>query len=387
MKSVSWLCLFLYSFCVHSSQQSVELTGDNVTLLALKHSSPEVQKNHVLALVKNDRDSGYYSIRKDPKKLQKLLQQRHEKLIAEAQKFSDETLFTFTKKVPSNSYDLKKDQVSLKKLFLGSTKVVNRKSIDTEGLPGNFKLLIANSELQKNITIDQDEFEELPARTPVYAEVTLKLLKFQNQQNFQTVITAIKLYASEQKSNLLGQITEKREPAELIADWVLSDGITSELVGIHAFSFLGYRVQDMILDATKLDNHCKKTMRMGPHQVIVCDYPHTSNSRRIISYIGGVIAQIDLVAKGIISFDEKKQLSRLVMLQLGQPKTLFEKSHAHWDKYKVGFDFYSDAFFDNNSESARYYWKYNSKEPVKSSYTTIVSIISQDTKKLIEENT
>ncbi len=395
IKLVSLLCLLISASSAYSSQHEIELTGDNLTLLVLKNSMLETQKKYILASVKSDPSSNYYRIRKNNEKLQKLLNERHQQLTAKIAKISHETLFTLELSTDLESYDKEMGLISIKNAFKGTEKYFNINRHNNDGLPNHLNILIANTDLQKNIPINTEIFTEMAqkqgfsfsAKTPLYAKLTFKLPKYQNENNFQAVITAIDLFTKNEKTHAFASTKESRDFNKLISNWFLADGITSKLVGNHAFSFFGYRVQDKIYNANKLIKHCKKTIRIGPHQVIVCNNQITDNSQLIITYIGGVVAQIDLVATAELNRDEKKRLSSQIMIQLNQKKSIFEQEHVHWKKYHVNFDFYSDAFFNQKNQASAYYFKYNDKKPIKSSFTTIISIISQATLKQIEENT
>lgn len=395
IKLFSILCLLISTYIANSSETNELLSVDNLTLMVLKNSSLATQQKYLLAAVKNDPSSNYYKIRKNKEQLQKLLNDRQEQLTAKTAKISHDTLFILEQKVTIESFDQEKGLLTIKNAFKGTSKYFKMPNYRDDGLPNHINVLIANTDLQKNIPIATETYTDLveknsfsfTEKTPLHATFTFKLPKYQNGNNFQAVITAIDLFTSKKKIHKLTSHKESRDFNQLINDWFLADGFTSKLIGNHSFSFFGYRVQDKILNANTLIEQCKKTIRIGPHQVLVCNNHISENSQLIITYIGGRVAQIDLVATAELTQNEKKLLSTQIMTQLNQERSIFEQDHLHWNKYNVDFDFYSDAFFNQTNKASTYYFKYNSSKPTKSAFTTIVSIISQATKRQIEENT
>jgi hypothetical protein len=220
----------------------------------------------------------------------------------------------------------------------------------------------------------------------LYLEAMLSLPAFQNSNNLQTVIENIKIFESKNKKQLLAVKSENRKNTDVINGWLLSEGITNKLIGIHAFSFFGYRLQDLMGDVLTLRNICNKTIKLKAQQLVVCNKKYSENSTIIITYIGGIIAQLDLVATGKLSLQEKKKLSKFLMLYLGQTKAMFENDTLKWSKYNVDFEFYADAFFDKTSVESKFYFPYNKPNEIEpSEHTLIVTMMSHATKKLLQE--
>lgn len=396
MKTVSAICLLFITFVAISVEDLLELNGENLTQLALKNSSAEKLNQYALFLAKTENSTEYYKVRKDSKKLQKLIARKHKELMTTLAKVPRKSYFKLAQEISYESYDQDSALLSIRNFLLGSTKYISRKDHPDDGLPDHFFLLFANLEILKDIKVGKNKFKELlerrnlkkkPLSKKLYLEATIALPKYQNEDNFQTVIKHLNIYESKAKKNLLVSKQENKNTNNIINNWFLADGITSQLIGIHAFSFFGYRLQDIMGDPIILQPFCKKTIRIGLHQTIVCNKPYTKNSTLVITYIGGVVAQLDLIATGKLSLEEKKRISKILMKQLNKPKTLFQKSSEKWSKYAVNFEFYSDAFFDRTSKESQYHFSFGkSNEPVVSGKTLIVSMISEATKKLIEEH-
>ena len=396
MKIVSIICLLLITAIAISAEEKIELTADNLTLLALKNSSAKKINNYALVLAKTENSPEYYSVRKDNEKLAGLIQRKNQELATKLAKISNKSHFILSQKIRYESYDEKTGQLQIKKIIQGSTKGILRSKHREDGLPDHFFLLFANIELLNDIKADKNKFTKLLEKRnnknsqtsrELYIEITVVLPKYQNNKNFQTVIKNISIYASKAKKILLVSKQETQKTTNIINKSLLADGITNKLIGIHAFSFFGYRLQDRMADVIKHQNFCKKTIKMGDHQIIVCKKQHSENVSLIITYIGGVIAHLDLIATGKLNFEEKKKISKYIMRQLKRTKSLFQSPNQKWNKYGVDFDFYSDAFLGKTSTESQYQFSYNkANDPIETGNTLIVSMISQATKKLIEEN-
>ena len=396
MKIVSIICLLLITVVAISAEEKFELTADNLTLLALKNSSAKKINNYALVLAKTENSTEYYKIRKDSEKLAALIQRKNKELATSLEKISNKSHFTLSQKIRYRSYNENTGLLTIQDFIQGSTKAILRSKHRDDGLPDHFFLLFANKELLNDIKVDKNKFTELlekrkkensQASKELYIEMTMVLAKYQNEKNFQTVIKNINIYASKAKKLLLISKQETQKTTDIIDNSLLADGITNKLIGIHAFSFFGYRLQDRMSDVIKQKKICKKTTRMGQHQIIVCKKPYGENSNLIITYIGGVIAKLDLIVMGKLSFEEKKRTSKYIMRQLNRTKSLFQSHSEKWSKYGVDFKFYSDAFLDKTSVESGYHFSYNkADDPIEKGNTLIISMISHATKKLIEEN-
>jgi len=396
MKIVSMICLLLITVVVISAEEKFELTADNLTLLALKNSPAKKINSYALVLAKTQNSTEYYSVRKDSEKLAELIQRKTQELTTSLAKISNKSHFTLSQKIRYESYDEKTGQLQIQKIIQGSTKGILRSKHRDDGLPDHFFLLFANIELLNDIKVDKNKFAKLLKKRSnknsqtskeLYIEITLVLAKYQNNKNFQTVIKNISIYASKAKKLLLASKQETHKTTDIINKSLLADGITNKLIGIHAFSFFGYRLQDRMADVIKHQSFCEKTIKMGKHQIIVCKKQHSANVNLVITYIGGVIAQLDLIATGKLSFEEKKKTSKYIMRQLTRTKSLFQSPNEKWSKYGVDFNFYSDAFFGKTSIESQYHFSYKkTNDPIETGNTLIINMISQATKKLIEEN-
>ena len=99
------------------------------------------------------------------------------------------------------------------------------------------------------------------------------------------------------------------------------------------------------------------------------------------------MAKIDLVARSTLNEGDIKMVKQKIRMNLKQPKSIFNKKHVHWVKYGVDFDFYSDAFNGTSSQESQYNYEFGTSEKYKDlDLTLIVSMMSHETKKLIEEN-
>ena len=374
---------------VISKENRLQLNDENLTSLALKNGGEEKLDKYALFMLKTQNSSEYYKFRKNPEKLKQLIKVQKDKLNIRLEGFPDNPEFILKQTIKIESYDKEKETINIRKILHSSIKTITRKT-SKDGLPTYFLLLMANLEILTNVKVDKIIADNIQLKQnkskPYYLEAVLTLPKYQNNKNFQAVIKNIRIFASENKKQLLAAKTESRKNEEIINNWLLSDGISSNLIGIHGFSFFGHRLQDMMGETVPLRNICKKTIRLKSHQVIVCTKTYSENAAIIVTYLGGVIAKLDLIATGKLTLTEKKRLSKFIMLYLTQTKSLFEHDSISWAKYNVDFEFNGDAFFDKKSVESKFYFPYNKLNEIQpSEHTLIVTMMSHATKKLLKE--
>ena len=389
MKIIFFIALLTMSNMAFSEDNVLELNDKNLTSLALKNSADESLDKYALFMLKTENSNEYYTFRKDPEKLKQLIKVQKNKLNMRLKIFPDHPRFILKQTIKIESYDKQQGLINIRDILHGSIKTIARKN-SKDGLPTYFFLLMANLEILNNIKVDKTTADNLQLEKnkskPYYLEATLTLPRYQNNKNFQAVIENIKIFTSENKKQLLAVKTENRKSEEIINNRLLTDGITNKLIGIHSFAFFGYRLQDLMGENVSLRKICKKTIKLKSHQVVVCTNNYSENSAIIITYVGGIIAQLDLIATGKLSLMEKKKLSKFLMLHLGQTKAMFQLDSLFWTKYNVDFKFYADAFFDKTSVESKFYFPYNKPNEIQpSEHTLIVTMMSQATKKLIQE--
>ena len=393
MNKLFFLLVLVFNNVVFANESLFELNSQNLTLLSFKDVAQEDFDKYVLNLIQTQHSDEYYPVRKDPKKLKALIKKYSDKVKESASKFTGQTHFRWGHRVSYEKFDSNQSLLTIRNFLFGSSKAVPvNKSLD-DGLPSNFLLLIANIDMIENIKIDAEKFQSFidsrknNKNKMLYLEMILVLPKFQNRDNFQAVIKEINVYDSSKKKVLLANRKEPAQTSDLINDWMLSDGYSNKLIGIHAFSFLGYRLQDLLRDVNAIKDYCDKSQKLGKHQVYVCSRPYGENTMIVITFIGGIVAKIDLVAKSELSQKEKKVVAQSIMTKLGQSKSIFNETKVQWSKYNSDFVFYSDAFFGQKSDTSKYTYTFAGLEKQKETdFTLIVSMISQETKQLIENN-
>ncbi len=388
---------FYLAFVVCSTsiadENLLELNAENLTQLALKNSTEKVLNEYALHILKTQKIKEYFKYRKDSEKLNELIQ-RERKLIDESlQSISKKAKYIYKVKVNYHSYDDKKSVINLGNNFAGTKQSIFRAYDQLKGLPSYFILLIPNLEIQNSIKIIQKNFDRRQRylrktsqinNKGVYVEYILSLEKYQNQQSFQTVIEKISIYTSDNKKSLLGVQKETRDHKRLINDWLLSDGFTNPLIGIHAFQFSHHRLQDPLDINSKTSQICKKTKKIGIHQVVVCSKHFSDNTKLLVSYLGGKIAQIDLVAVDKVETSEAKLIQSNINTYLKLSKLSVDYNVAKWEDHSVTFLLFSDAFKQKKTARSDYKSIFE-VEGTKTKGTLILSMMAHDTKKLLVE--
>ena len=384
-------CL-LFSFTV-VAQKPLPITEENLTLLALSKSTPEKIDEYVLYLAKENYIFEYVNVKKDPIKKKAFLDKIKKELTDKIKNIKRSSTFLFTKELSYYNYNEEKQLMKLATDKISTIKLIPRKNTSKDIFHSYFHLLFANLNILSKINVDNATYEKLERlrtnvqgrlKTKLFVELSLELKKFQNNRDFQTIIKQAKIYDSKKKILLLATVNETKDSDEKIQKWLLSDGLTNQLMGIHAFTFLGYRLQDYMPSSLLMQKNCKKTKKIGIHQQLVCTYPYTDNTQLIMTHLGGIVSQMELVATRELTNYEKKTIAKTIMQQLKKDREIFKTPLNKWTKYGVDFIFYSDAFFGKTSKVSKYVNPYrNEKESDK---TLIISMVPKTIKKIIEEN-
>jgi hypothetical protein len=94
-----------------------------------------------------------------------------------------------------------------------------------------------------------------------------------------------------------------------------------------------------------------------------------------------------VIAKAGLNDKEKKVIQQKIRTNLEQPKSIVNEKTKKWTRYGTDFEFNSDAFHNLKSKESRYKYIYGTSDEHKNSdYTLIVTMMSHETKKLIEES-
>ncbi len=377
----------------YAKEPLLEFNIENLTQLALKNSSDKVLNDYALYILKNKKVKEYFKYKKDSQKINELVK-RERKLIDESLKsIQKKAKFVYKVKTNYKSFDEKTMQINLGNQFAGTKQSVFRAYDKFKGLPSYFILLIPNLAIQNAINVRKENMDRRQKylrkisqinNKNVYVEFILSLEKYQNQQSFQTVIEEIMIYTSDNKKSLIGSAVEKRNHSKLINEWLLSDGFTNPLVGIHAFQFAHNRLQDQLSSNEELSKICKKTKKIGIHQVIICTKRFSSNTNLIINYVGGKVAQIDLIATNDITQSEINMIQTSIKNYLKLPQLNIEYNVAKWSDYNVDFTLFSDAFKHKKSQRSRYSTLFET-EPSKENRVLILSMMAHKTKKFLTD--
>ena len=340
------LLILLFPIVLNAQESVLDLNAENLTLLALKNSPPEIVEAFVIKRVKSDHAKEYYHALKNKTGTEGLIERARQNLEDSLLEVSTQQTFKFSKAI---KYTVVKNQLAtirIHSLFPGVVHSIHRGYDSQEGLPSHYKLLLANLEILNAIKINQSMLTTLQQeqQNSIWAEATLLVSKYQNQQDFQAVIKRIDLYKDKTKSQLLISLTEDRNHNDIVDNWLLSDGFTTKLAGIHAFSVKGYRLQDRISKGFVLGKICEKSIKVSSHQVILCLLPFTKNSKVVTIYIGGILAQMDLLVNNKLDANETKVIVGHLLHGLKVKMNFLLGEQKKWTKYSVDFSFSPSAF-------------------------------------------
>jgi len=358
MKAVLQIILLIFCSSLLANQEPIELSNENLTLLALKHSSQDILSEYAFSEVKSKHTKKYFKLINKPEELKVLVENVRNDIELSVSKISKQQLFKTSSKIKYRINNESESTIQISDLYTNVFTSIFRSYKINKGLPDYYKILIANLEILDNIQANAAVLNQLKNndQKQIFADITFKITGFQNQQDFQAIIQEIKLYKNQKKTIVLAEIKEDRAFNQIVDNWLLSDGFTSELTGIHAFSVFGYRLHDEIRKSYVLQGVCEKSKTIDIHQVIVCNHPYTENTTIVAFYVGGILAQLDLIAKPEITTQEKSTVIRYLSNGLKMRHDYFSGEQKSWSNHSVDFEFQPSGldFLNNKTPSNKY---------------------------------
>jgi len=351
MNLIVLFCFIIFSSLASANEKLLALTADNLTLLALKNSPEKVVDDYVFSLLKSNHTKKYFKIQNNKEQLNELLKTVKSELALKLADVPNKAKFTFSKKIKFTLNKNSPPSINIENLFPNIIHPFLRSFKINQGLPDYFDLLISNLNILNTISIEETQLNKLhqSKKKELFVETTLEISNYQNQQDFQVVINEVNLYLTKNKNTLIASIKEDRKYETIVENWPVSGGLSTKLIGVHAFSLFGHRIQDSLKKTYITDNSCKKTNRINNHIVLTCKTKYTENSLIISVYVGGILAQLDLIVNNNLSEPEARQITRSLTIGLKQPYQFFTGVDKKWDKYSVDFSFFPQALDVKNS--------------------------------------
>ncbi len=325
--------------------ERLPINSDNLTYLALNHLSPQTLQDFIIRLAKNKDIRAYYKAKKEEKSYQALLDSVKQEIQPKLNKIGKSALFKQGQVVTVVAINEKNGELKLSHPINSAVQTLQNSYAKIKGLPAFYFLLFANTEIKDRIKIKPDVLEEITKQSKtskftIYLEQTLKIVEFQNQQEFQVVIQKIDIYRDKSKKQLLGSVSEKRSSANIIKNWLLAGGYTNKLIGIHSFDVFAFRIQDMLADIEKHKNSCKKSKPIGKHLVLECVFPIKQNISLQVTYLGGLLARFSIFAQAGITQKQYQRVIQELRSSLNLKPQFFSNSLKNWKKYSVNFSFF-----------------------------------------------
>lgn len=396
MKIILYILLFLLLCSCKEKQpelETLEMNSFNLELLALKSSSKTVVNKYVMNLIKTQHAKEYYPIIKDNEKVDLLVKKHTEELLNKASKLSENTNFKITRDIHYVNFDYDTSKLTLKNFLYGNTMPISNSIFSDNEMPSTFLLLFPTTQIMNDFEVNSKKFQSLIDNNKylknksLFMEIIVNLVKFQNTDNFQTIIKRVNIYESSNKEFLLASKSDTSTTIDDVNNWLLADGYTNKLFGIHSFSFFGNRLQDQLRTASSIMQYCDKTQKLGIHQVIVCNQKVGDTIFIVTTYIGGIVGKVDLVAESTLSDNDRNLILQKMKVNLNKPKSILNTKHSRWTMHHSEFNFYSDAFNGVKSPNSKYNYLFGTNKKFSDmDLTLVVSMISHETKNLIEKN-
>ncbi len=393
MKYILLLGLIYITLPSVANEEVLELNAENLTLLALKNSSQEAIDEYVLYLVKSTKTKEYFKAMRDKDKLDALLKQEKDNLATKLSKINKLGRYKLKKTFTYKSYNEATSTLNLGQIISNNVVDIFRAYDDLHYLPSAFLLLIPNAEIMQKVQVNKKRFNHLlnywkknsqDYNKSLYLEIVFKIEKYQNNNDFQATIERFDIYSSKHKKALLASKVETRKHSDLITNWLLSGGFSNPLIGIHAFSFFGLRLQDQLVVHESLNEICKINKKVGIHQTIICEQPYTKNTEIIVSYLGGRIARIDVVSINPLSKFEINKIKQDIkrFLKVSDLEFKFNYSFIQWSSYGVDFKLFSASFLNKQSEDSNYKNMFKANSSPKKR-TLVLTMMAEESKKLL----
>lgn len=181
---------------------------------------------------------------------------------------------------------------------------------DARELPRHYRVLVANMPLIGELPMAPEEaaaFREKRQRLPgahrqrLEGRIHLSLVKFQNGRDFQAVITAMDLLPGAGGSERLHRFEASAEPAQIVRERLLSEGVTWEAIESHGFDYMAIRPMSIFPEGHPDLGACEAAGRHAGHATIRCRLTKRLDEFTVIQerlYVGGRLGRVTLHRNG-----------------------------------------------------------------------------------------
>lgn len=243
-------------------------------------------------------------------------------------------------------YDPDREAFELEDLFSNGFIMANQPWATQ--LPLSFLVLIVNPEVVAWLPVPEDEKDEFLAqrqRLPgagkrrLYARVELEFVGLKNDSDLQAVIRRAEIFADREHETLLKTFEETRDPDRLVAESLLSEGVTWQLQENHGFHFRGIRLLDVLPGRAAQQWLCREDGREAGHRVVACFQELRLGGEPVQlerRYLGGRLARMVVrpVGDGPSEGESLRKLRRQLqssLRQIGRPGPASDREPEVWE--------------------------------------------------------
>jgi len=378
--------IFSLAFSLHTNsketpnKQIPEVSANILSKMALKNSSKETKDLYVQYLMRSEHPKEYFQSFKDKKKRAQLQKKVEASLFAEITNLPEINKLSHSEFVKISKRNDAESTLQISNDIQFALKSISRNTKNIVGLPSKYTLLYANEELFVEFKIDNSLYEKYIKKTTnnhlshLYLETQLLVGNYQNNNSFQVVIQEASLYTNKDKKVKLSVKTEKRTFAALTKKWLLSNGITQDLIGIHAFSIFGHRLHDTIKYNKRYESFCKKIKKIGKYQLVRCKKQYSNHAILETEFLDGKLSQLKLIAKPNIAKNEQDKILSKMSRSLKKPMAFFANEKKQWQAYGVNFT-YNPMTLDQQTINT-----------VIDNKITVFTMVSQKVLQILKEN-
>lgn len=288
--------------------------------------------------------AAYYDLKQNPDQLQQKLQPIIEQLKQQAENAPTE--FVYSTSLVFGQYDQASQTLTSGTPKFNDGKISFAAASTLKPYPKYITLLLANSEIAHNLVITPSQWQTIKQSLTVEqgnrlnSEFIIEVKALQNQQFFQAIIKQIKVFSSQ--NELLLHLVEPRTDEDIIANSLLPEGITLNLIPIHNLDLYGHRLLDPISDTLENRQICTKNGSQKGHLSLSCRYWHGQKLIILADVVGGKVTRLRLQSSAKLSPEEQQKILNHAAGKLGKSQIALTNATT-WEHYGVKISFNRQA--------------------------------------------
>ena len=351
MKKILVVIIALQPVWAYATLLKTELEHKNLMAYSTVTDTDEKNREKKLLSIFKKKDIVGFIESKDKPELRKTQLQQVESNLQELAKRLKTGSYSDIHEVDVKQFDPDTNTLTISQPLSNYRQTYGSLQVRSRVFPQFYHMIFANGrELNKPLQLDKKAASKfanlLKPGTTLPLEIEFRVAGVKQEKNVLAAITKIRLLDSLEKSQTIHQQTISKTPQQAIADSWLKDGITNPLIGIHAFAFYSFRLQDEFIESPQMREQCKPNGTLGKHLKLDCLLPMDINPQERlqleINYVGGIIASIKLHTLTPLTERSQRSIINDIRGDLGINKQVLQSQDVYsWQKYGVDISFYN----------------------------------------------